>query len=320
MRLQRLALGHHHSYRLLGRLYLDGLTAVLHPFVQQIPQLSSALASYDEDETASAHHHLFAFNIFPYEALFLGNDGLLGGDVTQAVTLAYHDAGYVVDTAVSSPDHLGCQLDFLAFLAAAEADAWEDELIQVAEHLRTMQQTFLQTHLLRWSIPCLLAIQEQGEPFFAQLAALTLALILAHHDELAKTAVSPQNFLPPTKNILARDKTGFKEIVRHLLTPAFSGIYLSRHTIGQLARQLELPRGFGNRDQMLMNLLQTAVQYDALPNLLTNLESMCQAWQKKYQQIQTNHPKSAPIIAQWQEHTQATSHLLIQMQASQPNP
>jgi TorA maturation chaperone TorD len=298
----------------LGRLYLDGLTADLHPFVQQIPELSAVLEPYDEDEAAAAHHHLFAFNVFPYEALFLEEDGLLGGDATQAVVLAYQKAGYVVDTAVPSPDHLGCESDFLSFLAAAEADAWEDALPQEAKRIQAIQQTFLQDHMLRWGVPCLLAIQEQADPFFTQVATLTLSLLLAHFEALGETAVSPSpNFLPPIQTILAEDTTGFKEIVQHLLTPAFSGIYLSRHSIGQMARQLKLPRGFGNREQMLMNLMRTAVQYENLPQLLNLLRETAVKWQTNYQALSTSYPTSAPFLTPWQNRAKNSQQLLTQI-------
>src|SRR5690606_13805690 len=106
------------------------------------------------------------------------------------------------------------------------------------------QQFFLQSHLLRWAPACLLAIQQQANPFFAELAQVTLELLLAHADALARIATAPLSFLPPPQNILANEKTGFKEIAHFLLLPALSGIYLSRDNIAQLGRQFDLPRGF----------------------------------------------------------------------------
>ena len=101
--------------------------------------------------------------------------------------------------------------------------------------------------------------------------------------------------------------------MRHLITPAFSGIYLSRYTIGQLARQLELPRGFGNREQMLLNLLRTAVQYESLLQLLNLLQETAVKWQTNYQNLITNYPKSEPFLTPWQNRTQNSQHLLTQI-------
>ena len=101
--------------------------------------------------------------------------------------------------------------------------------------------------------------------------------------------------------------------MRHLITPAFSGIYLSRYTIGQLARQLELPRGFGNREQMLLNLMRTAVQYDNLKQLLAILQEKCTTWAENYQLLQESYPKIRPFTTQWQQRAKATIQLLEQM-------
>ncbi len=268
---------------------------------------------FDADDAAASHHELFQFNVFAHESFFLSEDGLVGGEKTAVVNQRYFKFGYKPDSSDSQTDQLGQELACLAFLVSQEADAWEADLPLVANQRRTQQQQFLQTHLLTWAPACLLAIQNQTNPFFAELAQLTQALLLEHF----ATAVStPPNFLPPAQNILANDKTGFKEIVRFLLLPAFSGIYLSRDDIGQLGRQFELPRGFGSREMMLLNLLRTAVQYDALPPLLTTLQKSCRDWQNKYQQLSDAHPQAAPLIGPWQERAEATENMVAELMAS----
>jgi putative dimethyl sulfoxide reductase chaperone len=311
----QLAQARSYSYRLFSQLYAEGLTAVLYPYVQKIPELTAVCPQpYDPDVAAASYHDLFQFNVFAYESFFLSDDGLMGGRKTAVVAQHISQRGYSLGTASTDADHLGVEISFLAFLAAAEADAWEDNLPMEVKRLRTMQQTFLQTHLLRWGVSCLLAIQEQADPFFAQLAILTLSLLLAHQEDLAETAVSPPpNFLPATQDILAKDKTGFKEIVRHFITPAFSGIILSRYTIGQLARQLELPRGFGNREQMMLNLMRTAVQYESLPQLLQMLQETAVKWQNNYQDLITTYPKTANLITPWQQRAKNSDHLLTKI-------
>ncbi|MAT98830.1 MAG: hypothetical protein CL608_16930, partial [Anaerolineaceae bacterium] len=83
-----------------------------------------------------------------------------------------------------------------------------------------------------------------------------------------------------------------------------------------LARQFELPRGFGSRETMLLNLLRTAVQYDALPSLLTTLQKICQEWQTSYQQLADTHPQAAPYLHPWQKRTAATEQMLTELENS----
>ncbi|MCA9946303.1 MAG: molecular chaperone TorD family protein [Anaerolineales bacterium] len=304
-----------YSYRLFSQLYLQGVTAVSLPYVQQIPELTAVLPKpFNADAAAASHHALFQFNVFAYESFFLSSDGLVGGERTAVVGQFFRQHGFGSAPAETEADHFGQALAFLGFLTNQEADAWEADSPQQAKQLQSTQRAFLQAHVLRWSVPCLLAIQNQSNPFFAELARLTQALLLEHFGE---TAVSPPpSFLPPMQNILANDKTGFKEIAHFLLLPAFSGIYLSRDDIGQLGRQFDLPRGFGSREMMLLNLLRTAVQYDALPSLLTALQETCQAWQTSYQELISQYPKTAPFIQPWQARAAATEQMVLELMAS----
>ena len=295
---------------------MHGLTAVSLPYVQQIPELTAVLPQpFDVDTAAASHYELFQFNIFAHESFFLGDDGLVGGEKTAVVQQQYQQRGYIQSD--SQADQLGEELGFLAYLAGAEADAWEMRQPENAAQIQRFQHDFLHNHLLRWMPACLLATQKQSDSFFGRLAELSQILVLTHFEALGDTAVpTPLNFLPPTQNILADDKTGFKEITRFLLLPALSGIYLSRDNIGQLGRIFELPRGFGSREMMLLNLLRTAVQYDALPSLLTALQETCHSWQTSYQQLANAHPQTASFIHPWQERAAATEQMVLELMAS----
>lgn len=310
------ALARHHSYTLLGRLYLEGLTTTLLPYLQAIPQLSALLpASFDADEAAARHYRLFGFNVFPYESIFLDGDGLLGGPLAAAVQDSYRRCGYNPHTTDSSPDHVGHEVGLLAFLCAAEADAWQDDLPSQAERMRRLQRDFLQQHLLRWLPPLLLAIRQQEQPFYTALANLTLDLL---HEHGAAISLSPEGSdLPAPPDLLADEDTGLKDIARYLATPPYSGIYLSRDGVGALARQLDLPRGFGSRQDLLLNLLRSAVQYGSLPALLSTLQTRLAAWQDGYHDA--FHPPLASFAQTWHRRSQHTAHLLQAIQAQAKN-
>ena len=313
----QLARARSYSYRLFSDLFLQGITAVSLPYLQQIPDLTAVIPlPFNADSAAASHHDLFQFNIFPYESFFLGDDGLVGGDVTAVVNQSYRQLGWQTAVTNSQADHLGQELTCLAFLVVQEAEAWESNQAQAASHWQNQQQKFLQHHLLRWASVCLLAIQQQPDAFFTQLAQLTLRLLLTHAGEMPQKTAAPPAFLPRQPNILANDKTGLKEIAHFLLMPALSGLYLSRDTISQLGRQYELPRGFGSRETMLLNLLRTAVQYDTLPQLLTALQEIARNWQSNYQTLIDNHPHGALFLQPWQARAAATDQMLLDLMES----
>lgn len=308
----------YHAYSLFGRLFLEGITPTSLPFVQQLAELTAVLPpAVDEttfDEAAAAHQNLFGFNLFPFASLFLTSDGLLGGDVTEQVVGHYQRGGFAVDSRAASPDHVGHELQYLAFLAAAEADSWRDGLPLQATRAQQHQRDFLQAHLLYWLLPLVTAVSAIAPAtFYAALADLTLQLVLEQYEQLCanQLPLAAADPLPQPPDVLAQEKTGLRRIARYLTVPPYSGIYLGRDQISQIARQHNLPRGFGSREEMLENVLVTAVQYEHLPNLLDTLHQTLSDWSAAYQQ----HATLAPFMTPWLHRIQRTQTMLAEIKA-----
>jgi putative dimethyl sulfoxide reductase chaperone len=309
---QQSALARHRSYSLLSRLFLEGLTEALQLTVAALPPLAASLpAAFDADEAAADHHELFVLNVYPYEGIFRDEEGLLGGRMAETVTARYHEAGYAPDTAASGPDHIGYELGFLAFLCGAEADAWRDGVMAAAERVRGLQRDFLAQHLLAWLAPLVVTIGEQGQPFYTALGELALGLADEHATALGGL---PEAWaLPAAPPLLDAEKTGLKQIAGYLLTPVHSGLYLSRDDISALARAVELPRGFGGRQEMLANLLRAAAQYETVGTLVGELQQIAERWQAAYRAI--GDSALAPFATAWAERAGETGRLLAEMGA-----
>ncbi|KAA3657708.1 MAG: hypothetical protein DWQ04_27280 [Chloroflexi bacterium] len=308
------ALARHHTYTLFSRLFLEGVTAELRPFLSPIPELSTVLPKkFNADESAAIHHHLFRLNLFPFESIFLATEGLLGGPVANQVQQMYEQSGYMVNTSATSPDQIGHELAFLAYLCGAEADAWEDGLENTAVSIQTHQHTFLQHHLLRWLPPFVLAVEAQGNPFYSILANLVLDFA-SDHASNAEIVVNPHR-LPDLPSLLENDKTSLKDIANYLITPAYSGFFLSRDHISHIAREHQLPRGFGNRSQMLTNLMKTAVQYDLFPTLINTLQATATAFSQKFEHIIQTHPQLGSHLTPWQDRCLSTIQILEQIKS-----
>jgi putative dimethyl sulfoxide reductase chaperone len=312
------ALARHYTYTLLGRLYADGLTTELLPYARAllgetaVTQYALRTTQYDVNEAAATHHTLFRFNIFPYQAIFRDASGLLGGAESERVRAAYLESGF--ETA--EPDHIAAELRFLAFLCAAEAEARQDGLADVATQCQSRQAAFLGNHLLTWLPPFVIALERAGHPLYAALATLTLDFVADHAAAVGATLVVAQDTVAQdapgqAQGLPLQDtKTGLKDIARYLITPPHSGLYLSRDAIAELARACDLPRGFGGRQQMLSNLLYTAVEYDSLHEVLGELTAVTKQWQNKYAHQIKQHPHLATFILPWQKHLEATTRLI----------
>jgi putative dimethyl sulfoxide reductase chaperone len=310
------ALARRHAYTLFGRLFLDGLTAELRPYVEQVPQLAAAVRAVEAAQAAqAAHQQLFGFQLFPYESLFLDDSGLLGGAVTEAVQRCYAEAGFSTGPAAAAADHVGYELSFLALLSQTEADGTG----AVQAGARRRQRPFLENHLLRWLPPLVVALQQQPEPFYAVLAGLTWAVAADHYAALSP-ATTLSFTLPPLPDLLARPETGLKQIARYLVTPPHSGLFLGREDVRALARPLKLPTGFGGRQEMLHQLLQAAARYDSLPALLDGLAAVLAAWHQAYRRLIAADPPLAPFIAPWQQRLDQTALLLQRIDSFQQRP
>lgn len=310
-----LAAARSHAYDLCARLFLDGLGPDLLPYAQAIPALAQHVGEYDADEAAAAHQRLFRFNVFPHESIFLDAGNMLGGRVTDGVGAFYRQVGFQSDRSDTGLDHVGVELALLAFLSGAEADAAEDGETAHVQRVQALQRRFLDEHLLRWLPALVLAIRQQEQPLFAALADLTLTLALEHRPALGADLLTPPSpfSLPTLPALLDDDSTGLKEIAAYLLTPAYSGIYLSRDDIARLGRGRRLPRGFGERKQMLANLLRSAVEYEHLPDILADLSALVERWQLGGSAQMAGTATLAAIQPAWQQRLDATQALLARL-------
>src|ERR671917_2195735 len=93
---------------------------------------------------AAEHTETFVFRLYPYASVYLGAEGMLGGEARDRV------AGFLAalgQEAPREPDHLALMLGAYAWLAEAEgaARAGRD-----GESLRAARRAFLWEHLLSW--------------------------------------------------------------------------------------------------------------------------------------------------------------------------
>ncbi len=299
------AAARHSAYALLGSLLLDGVTEDSADYVAALPQLPDP--GNDFDRLAAAHHALFRNSLFPYESLFLTKDGLLGGISAETVQRSYQASGYV---STSEADHIGQQLHFMAYLSGAEADAHEDDRLDLVADIQHRQREFLSAHLLLWLAPCCVALAQQADRFYAEVGNLVWALVDDHAQMLA---VDPALAAPlaPLPDLLSDEQTSLKHIARYLTTPVQSGWWLGQNELAGFGRNLDLPRGFGGRVQTLMNLFRSASQFQAGDSLLAQLQQAANQHISHYDALSS----SASYVVVWRDRLQQTVALLAAMRS-----
>ncbi|MCO5207142.1 MAG: molecular chaperone TorD family protein [Anaerolineae bacterium] len=302
-----MAAARHHTYTLLSRLYHEGVSAETIPYVEAIPTLARHLSQFDD--FAATHHGIFRFDIFPYESMFRGTTGLVGGLITEAVGAAWHSSRIMPP---SEPDHIGNEMALLAFLAGSEADATVAEKPIVARQMQAKQHELLMNHVLPWLPSFLTALRVNGHPFYVALADLTWEVV-AEHMAARPPLTDLNDVLPSAPNILDDERSSIKDIVRFLAIPAYSGLWFGRNTIIKLGRDCNLPRGFGGRIDMEMALFRSAVAYDEVETLLSAIGALAAQWSTHYRAMQTGATHLESFIALWDRRVQDTGNMLARM-------
>ena len=286
---------------LFSRLFLEGVSAELHPFLSAIAPLPETI---DPEAAAATHQALFGFNVYPNASLFLDRTGLLGGVLSEKTERLYQQNGFAVEDA---PDHIGNEIGYLAFLAGAEVDAWEDNRGDIVMEIHARQRTFLQAYLLLWLPPAVLSIMRNGDELYGMAARLLWQTVLDHARGLKVNVQSPMVGEVPD---LQNEGTSLKEIARFLAAPVDSGWWLSARELSEIGRNINLPRGFGGRIQTMMNLFRSAAQYDGAGELIAEFSSRAAAWRSAYAELDD----SGEFVGVWLERIGQTEAVLGEMQ------
>lgn len=298
------------AYGLLADLLARGVTPETRMAALTSDALRHAIFTHAGDLNALAveHEHAFGWSVPPFEGAFLEPTRSIGVG-TGALYSVFAEAGFAADTRSEDLEHLAVALRCLAFLSGAEADAIEDMHLGALGRVRVSTQRVLDRHVLRWFPAFACAVRRTGLVFPTAVVDELEPLLLMQRSELSERV--PSFELPEPPALLDREETSLRDIAELLATPAHSGLVLGKHDLARLGRQLHIPRGFGDRVQILVNLVRSAAQYDDFDLVLDALDAEVEA-----QRGALESPRYAPIvpmIAPWRMRLARTSALLGRM-------
>ncbi len=181
--------------------------------------------------TAAEHAELFSFQLYPYASVYLGAEGMLGGDAADRVAGFWRAVGA---TPPPEPDHLAALLGLYAAFAEEQGDR--------ARHLR---HALLWEHLLSWLPAWLARVAEVAPETYAGWGSLLRAALEAEAEVLGPPAAQPLHLR------LARPAAGMES----LFAAVRSGVVLTRADLSRVARELGLGLRQGERRYALNALL-----------------------------------------------------------------
>jgi nitrate reductase delta subunit len=264
------------------------------------PDHHRVAASLGITPDTAAHTDLFCLQLPPFAAVYLGPEGMLGGDAAERAAGFWRALGLVPP---AEPDHLAALLGLYSAIVGAEADE--------ADFARRVlwgeaRRGLLWEHLLPWMPVYARAAARSAtaayRPWAEALASTLLAEAAAHP---AGDDFLPLHFreAPPAATPEAGDLEGY---LRHLLTPVRSGIVITRRDLARAARRLGLGLRMGERAFVLSAL----VRQDP-PAVIGWLRDQAEEWAGDHERLAT---ALGPVARFWRTRAEASAHHLAEVQ------
>lgn len=197
------------------------------------------------DQTRYAE--VFLFQLYPYASVYLGPEGMLGGEARSRIGGFWHAVGR---TPPAEPDHLGALLGLYAGLLA-EAEGAEGAGSELAYRAAT---ALLHEHLASWCVPYLHRIRELDRGFFGRWAGLLLEILEERLQLEGRPDVLPIHLRDAPDLDDPRTKGG-EAFLGGLFAPVRTGFILTRADLAAMAADLDLGLRLGERRYILEHLL-----------------------------------------------------------------
>jgi TorA maturation chaperone TorD len=251
--------------------------------------------------TADEYTETFVFQLYPYASVYLGAEGMLGGEARDRV------AGFWRALALVPPaeaDHLAVMLALYARLCELEDDADE---ARARESWRAARKAFLWEHLLSWLPAYLSKLAEVAAPFYAQWGALLLDALDAEASTVGRQASLPLH-LREAPGLVDPRVGSTEDFLRSLLAPARSGMILVRADLSRAARELGIGTRIGERRFVLKSLFEQDAR-----GALGWLGREADAWAGRHR---TGREMFGEVAEAWETKAESTSKLLAELKAS----
>jgi TorA maturation chaperone TorD len=247
---------------------------------------------------AADHTELFGFQLVPYASVYLGAEGMLGGEAADRVAGFWRALRL---TPPPEPDHLAALLGLYATLG--EAERGERDPARRALW-RQARRALLWEHLLTWAVTYSRAVAASAPPFYAAWAELLERTLLAEAARLEP---------PATPSLHLRDSPGQPQasegaaaLVGVLLAPVRCGLILTRWDLAGGAAGLGLGLRMGERAFALRSMLAQDPQAT-----LGWLAGEAAGWAARHRQAEAT---LGDIGRHWRQRAEATLALLLELE------
>jgi TorA maturation chaperone TorD len=145
----------------------------------------SAKELIDEDLNVD-YTTVFILNAYPYESVFMNDEGHINPTPTNPTLQFYLEHGYEIDlnkTRVLSPDHIAVELEFMITLIQEQLRAYSMNDQEGEKKALNLQKEFMENHILQWAPIYLIAARDMSEtPFYYDVCQMALDFIMTDYE------------------------------------------------------------------------------------------------------------------------------------------
>lgn len=196
---------------------------------------------------ASEYTELFVFQLYPYASVYLGAEGMLGGEAQDRVAGFWRALG---QTPPPDADHLSVMLALYARLVELEKAADD---ARHRELWRKARGAFLWEHLLSWLPVYLAKLDKVASPFYRRWGKVLSKALGEEAQRVGRPATLPLQLREASGLADPRAATA-EEFMQSILTPARTGMILVGADLGRFARRYRLGARIGERRFILRSL------------------------------------------------------------------
>ena len=275
------------------------LGTLIEPPVDQHLQLAEVLELGDPPR-ASAYEDLFLFQLYPYASVYLGSEGMLGGEARDRI------AGFWRALEESPPpesDHLALMLSLYARLCD-ESEGAEGQLGKA--FWRNARRAFFWEHLASWLPVFLDKLAVIADAYYRRWGEV-LQEALADEAQSLEAQESLSLHLREAPALDDPRQASGDEFLESLLAPVRSGMILVRSDLERAAGDLDLGSRVGERKFVLKALFAQ----DAAATLAW-LASEARWWSEIHNQRDGIYE---PVSAFWSSRSDRAAQLLTALGA-----
>ena len=242
----------------------------------------------------SAYYDLFLLQAYPFASVYLGAEGMMGGEACDRVA-GFWRALHL--TPPPEPDHL-CALLALYVSLTEREETEEDEASRAL--VSRACDTLLYEHLASWVFLFLSKVGDLGGSFYSEWGALLETALFAEMRSRPRPEELPLHLreapdLPDPRSV------GGEAFLKGLVAPARSGIIVTRADLAVAARQMDLGLRIGER----LFVLKALFSQDA-GRVLEWIVGTSDDWAARHQ---ARAEDLGDIAVFWESRARTTAHL-----------